>query len=253
MAWQLDIFGDERPYGPGPSTAANVGMQQLEARLQRQAANRERISGTPASRERHLSAEDDDPHTLPMEDFGVRTVMGYVFADRRNRVPYGPHDASTFRKAGVPVEVPLYGPDAITTMQDTVHPGRVAELSRDPSLGNDPRFPWPERPLAVEMKVPPRESYDGPTTAGHRVVNGQVVGAVDTPVLWNGNHRIAAAVDRGEMFTPVQMIRQQDKRAARKVFDYDREVFQDARSQRQFLGASRMIEGDATLRHSGWT
>lgn len=239
MPQQLDVFGGSTPYGPPRAPRSSGQDPALAARLGRQQANRDRIEGKGASWHRNFAAAEDeygndiDPHNKPMSDYGIRNVHREVFLDKKNHVPYGPHDVSTFRKAGSVREVPLVGPDAITTMQDTVMPERVAELAKDPSMGSDPRFPGRELPLSVQMRLPHPE-HGRPTP---------------TDVLWNGNHRVAAAVERGEMFTPVQSISQDQMPRAAQTFRRDKARFAEARAERYDVGLTRMAKRDATIRY----
>ncbi len=237
MAQQLDIFGGETPYG-GPREP--VGQDPgLAARLGRRQANIDRIEGTGAGWERNFGTgefdEDGkavDPHTTSMERYGIRYVRGDVMRNKKNHVPYGPHDAPVFRKAGSVREVPLIGPDALTTMQDRVHPGRVSEIVADPSSGSDPRFPGRELPLSVQMLVP----------------NQERTRSVPTDVLWNGNHRVAAAVERGEMFTPVQSISQDQMPQAARTHRSDARRFKESREDKYDVGTTRLAKRDASLR-----
>jgi len=244
MADQLDIFGGSTSYGPPRQPAGQDSA--LQARLGRKHSNRIRLEGTPATREREFgNGEVDfmgdplDTHSLSMSDLGIRNVANDVWSTRTmNAVPYGPHDASTFRKAGVQREVPLYGPDAITTMQEGVHPGRVAEISEDPSSGIDPRgIPGNELPLSVQAVLPSPQG--APATPN---------GMQNTDIIWNGNHRVAAAIDRGEMFTPVQSITRGNRERASDTYHRDKARFSDSREQKYNLGATRMVMGDATIR-----
>lgn len=241
MASQLDIFGGERPYG-APTSSQGVDPT-LAARQARKQQNRDRIAMVGPSRERTFGAGTGpdgsaiDPHTSSMEDYGIRNVNGDVLGaasgypiDPRNRVPYGPHDAGIFRKAGTRVETPLVGPDALTTMQGTVHPGRVSEIAADRTAGIDPRFPANSShniPHAVELHVPGGEGDDVRS------------------VLWNGNHRVAAAVERGEMFTPVQTIRRPQISAAHAAWREDHSTFRAVREERHELESDRAVTQDA--------
>lgn len=238
MADQLDIFGGTTPYGPPRQPAGQDPA--LTARLGRKQANRDRIEGKGAGWERNFGTgkvdeEGDsiDPHTASMPElYGIREVRLDVLRNKKNHVPYGPHDETVFRKAGSQREVPLIGPDALTTMQDKVHPVRVAELVADPSSGSDPRFPGRELPLSVQMLVP----------------HPQRPGSVPTDVLWNGNHRVAAAVQRGEMFTPVQSISQDQMPAAAQTFRRDSARFKESRNEKYDVGSTRLALRDASIR-----
>jgi hypothetical protein len=244
MASQLDIFGGETPYGPTKKLGEDPA---LTARLARQAANVDRITGAGAGRSRLFNdgeVGDDgkpvNPHTTDMTDFGIRDVNHPAQADSRNRVPYGPDSNGPFRKHGIDKEVPLFGPDALTTMQDKVSPDRVAELSNDPSKGDDPRFPPSySRPLSVQMMIPPA-GPNGRTDHNQR--------GVPTDVLFNGNHRVAAAVDRGEMFTTVRSIEQDALPDAANSHRRDERKFANVRSQKFDLAQSRMATQNAFLR-----
>lgn len=235
MASQLDIYGGEEPYGPRPGPDGD-----LAARLERQQQNRDRIVGSPAGRDRTMGrsdaepySEDADPHTVDMtREYGIRNVFREVFLDRRNKVPFTPHDSTPFRKAGVDREVPTFGPDAITTMQDKVSPDRVAELVDDPSSGHDVRFPTPERALSVQLPVTPE--------GGGRAVN--------TDVLWNGNHRLAAARERNEMFLPVRSIQQDAMPEAKRAFSRGNQLYDESRYERNDLQGTRMVRNDATIK-----
>jgi len=242
MAAQLDIFGGSTPLGGtrGPSGAD----PHLAARLGRQQENRDRIVGAGAGRERILgnraalldAAQDFDPHTLSMESLGIRDVTKDVLHNRvENKVPYGPHDASVFRKAGVVREVPLVVSDAATTMQSHVSPARVAEIASDPQSGSDPRFrgtPGEELPLVVEqMTRHPETGAWGPTN-----------------VIYNGNHRAAAALAQGQMFMPAHVITREHREAASDVFRQDKTRFKASREQRLDVGSTRMVMGDATIK-----
>jgi len=245
MAAQLDIFGGSTPLG---GTRAPSGTDPaLAARLGRKQENRDRLVGAGAGRERvlgnraalydpDLSPFDDlDPHTLSMESLGIRDVTKDVLHNRvQNKVPYGPHDASVFRKAGVVREVPLVGSDAATTMQSHVSPARVDEIVRDPQSGSDPRFrgtPAEELPLVVEqMTRHPETGAWGPSN-----------------VIYNGNHRAAALLAQGQMFMPAHVITREQRESASDVFRGDKKRFKAAREQRLDVGSTRMVMGDATI------
>lgn len=244
MASQLDIFGQERPYGPTMQPGVDPA---LAARQIRQQRNRERIVGTPASIEREFGIAgidpdepEWDPHQTDMADYGIRNVYGDVMGggqggkprDRRNAIPFGPHDAPVFRKAGKVRELPLVGPDAVTTMQGEVSDYRVGEINADQNSGSDPRFPGRELPLSVELLI---NDEDGQRKRPR-------------DVIWNGNHRVTAAAARGEMFQPFQSIKQDELPIANQTFRRDKARFATARAEKFDVGTSRMVTGDPTLR-----
>jgi hypothetical protein len=240
MAAQLDIFGKEHPLS---SPEGDTG---LADRLQRRQSNRDRLVGKGAGRERHQGVDtpvnDGDPHTAHMSgQYGIRNVQRSVMSDRRNSVPYGPDDTPVFRKHGVRKEVPLHGPDAITTMQSKVHPGRVSEIATNPSSGSNPRFPGREVPLSVQMLVHPRDESAGP--GGTDMTQRRV----PTEVTWDGNHRIAAAVERGELFTPVQSITQDAMPDAANQYRRDKREFATVRELKYRASTARMEYQDPTL------
>ena len=227
------------------SRAPSGADPHLAARLGRQQENRDRIIGAGAGRERVLGNRaalfeageiDFDPHTLSMESLGIRNVERDVLHNRvENKVPYGPHDAAVFRKAGEVREVPLTGPDAVTTMQSHVSPARVAEIVRDPHSGSDPRFrgtPAAEMPLVVEHMTRHPE-----TGAWGR-----------TNVVYNGNHRIVAALQQGQTSIPARVITREQRESASDVFRRDRTRFKDSREQRLDVGSTRLVMGDPTIK-----
>jgi hypothetical protein len=244
MASQLDLFGGETPYGP-PRMAPGVDPT-LAARQARKMRNRERIVGTPATQEREFGIPgidpdepEFDPHQTDMtERYGIRNVYDDVIDpwgrphDKRNAVPFGVHDSAVFRKAGKVRELPLVGPDAVTTMQGAVSDYRVGEINADQQQGSDPRFPGRELPLSVELLI---DDEDGMRKRPR-------------DVIWNGNHRVSAAAERGEMFQPFQSIKQDELPEANQVFRRDKARFADARAMKYDIGSSRMVTGNATLR-----
>jgi len=214
---------------------------QIAARLGRRQENRDRIEGTGSSWPRvfgnraaiHDPDIEFDPHTQSMEDFGIRNVEKDVLYNKaENKVPFGPHDAPVFRKAGTVRDVPLA---TLTTMQSHVSPERVSELVRDPHSGSDPRFrgtPAQELPLVVEQMT------RHPETGAWGV----------TDVLYNGNHRAAAGVARGETTMPARVITRSQRGSATDVFRSDKKRFKGAREQRIDLATTRMALRDASIR-----
>lgn len=222
MAHQLRLDGTSEPYGPQRRPGSDPA---LEARIGRRDANRERLAGTDAAYERSFASGWDDPHTAPMDkQYGIPNVFDSV-VNSGNMPEIGPHDSPVFRKLGRDKEVPLIGPDRLTTMQDTVSPERVDEIRRNPGLGTDSRFPGRELPLSIELDVGP---------GGF----GRPGGVRD--VLWNGNHRVAAAVEDGQMFTPVRSIPNSWVTDAGEMAQQDADTFRSSREEKYRTSGARL-------------
>ena len=216
MPEQLRLFDMEPTVDVRPPTHSETKVSPAHDKMMR---NRERIVG------QHSHA--DEMHTKRMSDYGipVRGAAAHLTA-------LDPFDTSTWRRFGQYAEMPLHGNDALPdfgTGQRYVNPGRVADIERDPSLASDPRFPGPTRPLVADI--------------GFRRNN--IV--QHAPVLFNGNHRVAAETRR-QLFIDVSYIPRERLGEAAAHARAKREQFRESRQQGDDVAWRRISGGDPTIK-----
>lgn len=140
---------------------------------------------------------------IPTKELGMEFIK-----DPSSRVPeallYTKSRAPGWRRNSEEREVPIVG---IGTLQSSVSSGRLDMLAAYPGSDSSPRLPYTELP--------------------------RVVSDAEGDVVIDGNHRIAAALERGEMFQPARVIDATDADAQVRVAD------QEYRFRRNLGRASR--------------
>lgn len=182
MRWNDDFSGTVeepdrlQPKQFGPDAA-------LQDRLLRRDAQRgmfkNRIAPTRAAA--HATTDWDEGAFSSLEERGIpsRAQQGTVPTLMQHGIP-APADNTPWTKFGISH---FFNRDELSSAQNFVFEDRVKEIRENPALGQNPRFPANhEKPhIAVVANRPdmPR-GYEG--------------------VIMNGNHRVAAELDKGALF-----------------------------------------------------
>lgn len=184
MRWTDDLTGvlEEpdrlQPKQFGPDAA-------LEDRLRRRDTQRSMFAGrmAPTRAQAHSGPQTQDFGSLVSRGVPARTGDLERKAIRQG-LP-GATDDAAWTKLGTRFFV---NRDEMSSMQSTVYEPRVAEIRDNPAMGQNPRFP-----------------------ANHETPHAIFMGNDQNPrgfeaVLANGNHRVAAELDKGALFTEVRGI-----------------------------------------------
>jgi len=127
---------------------------------------------------------------------------------------------TVFRRLGKVEELPV---SSLSTAQPHVSPKRIKELRENPKLGSSVRFPPGDELPYVERS----EALD--SSVRH--------------VVLNGNHRVQAQKDNGQMFIQSRVVDSRDEQARRAIETTKHELSQHIKRARDRYDARRAEEG----------
>jgi hypothetical protein len=184
LRWTDDLSGVEEE--PDRIQPKQFGDAALEDRLRRRDINRSMFKGRIAhTRAAAHYVDFDGSDWSNLADRGVRDRSSPAVAGMLLEGMPAPADHGPWTSVGHPKFV---NRDEMGTMQNYVYQPRVDEITADPGMGQNPRFP-----------------------AGHELPHAVIAQNPDNPrgfeaVIANGNHRIASEIDRGALFHEVRAI-----------------------------------------------
>lgn len=202
MRWTDDLQGSYEE--PDTIHGAQFGDLALQDRLRRRDVQRSMFAGriAPTRARAHGTTAYEDQFTS-LEERGIpsRAHPGLVQTLGQHGIP-APADNTAWTKMGIPA---FFNRDELTSAQNFVFEDRVAEIRDNPALAENPRFPaGHEKPhIAVIPNQPDRpRGYEG--------------------IIMNGNHRVAAELDKGALFIEGKAI-VADQIQARETTQYQNE------------------------------
>lgn len=205
---QFDLWGGSEPYGPKPTGMKPPDVLERYKQAEQSQYNlpqsyRNRMSDDDYESNRETAEIDDEPFeeakphpVTKLPDRGMIDTeedpidmpnVNQMYSGMDPRLSYHAHDQSQRRKVGSLQEVPL---DRIGTYQRDVSSQRLHEILANSDSQRNPRYPS-KLQVDVPLVYHDPDSYDE-----HTVIDG--------------NHRVAAAKMRNEMFTPARVVTNAD-------------------------------------------
>lgn len=180
MRWN-DDFSDVVEE-PDRIQGAQFGDLALQDRLARRDVQRGMFAGriAPTRAQAHSPWTSEGEFTT-LEERGIRarTHPDLVGTLSKHGIP-APADNTPWTKMGIPA---FFNRDELSSAQNYVYEPRVAEIRDDPSKAENPRFPaGHEKPHIAVVPGQPHKprGFEG--------------------IIMNGNHRVAAELDKGALF-----------------------------------------------------